>query len=412
MNAQAQNIISNPVVLRVLGGRQDGADYRLSQALSVTVGHGFQHDIVLRSTTTKGLSLVLELDHALAKVQVISGYAELLGRVIAAGETIQLPYFVPFSVGDVAFAVGDPSSERWHEASSLSQAIETGPQHVEAPVEATTTDAVQQQVSGAITHFTGRAQALATSFNLDKRWPLLAILSAVVIMALLLIQPVSSWLNEEIQGKAAVEQSLAQAGYSKLKVRAKADGNLLVSGLISSDKDLTRLRDLAARKWKNVELDVNTLDGLAAAASSLLSSNNIDAVARPGRGQALVIESEYLPLDRQDELSVMIRKEIPLITNVSFKINEARGDKDLQYFFSDPIYGLAVYVEGEPGWAYIRTANGTKWYQGSKLPTGHNLISMGDGQIQFERNGRIEVLPMSDSADAQDEQTVEEAVKY
>ncbi len=392
MNAQSKDMLLSPLVLRVLGGRQDGADYRLANGMRVTIGHSFGHDIVLRSADTKGLSLALELDGALARVQLVEGSAEFLGRAIAVGETIQLPAFVPVSIGDIAFAIGDPASERWTEASSISQAIQSTPDTKQnLPAEAAP-EKQADRLRGAITHFANHSQIVSIQSALTRKWPLYAGLGAVVILALLLVQPISSWIGQELHGKTAIEEKLVRGGFTGLSVKETSGGGMLITGVLESDKDLTRLRKFAVGKFDNVEIDVTTMDGLAATATALLSAQGIDAKVRPGRGHILLVDSEYLPVDRQEELAILIRRDMQAVKRVIFRTDNARGDRDLQYFFSDPAFGLATYVDGEP--AYIKTADGTRWFEGAKVPTGHTIIGIGNGSVRFERDGRIEILPM------------------
>ncbi len=391
MNAQSKDMLADSIVLRVLGGRQDGANYRLVRGVRVTLGYGFNHDIVLRTQATKGLSLVLELDEALASVTLISGYADILGRAVAAGETIKLPLYMPLGFGNVACAIGDPLSERWNDASSISAAMEA---RADAAVPAENVAIVPSFVpADFLIQLTTRGQAISDRLNWEKRWPIVALAAAVLLLSVMIFPVVSSWIGEESNGKAAVEQSLLSAGFGELKVSQKEDGGILVTGLLKNDDALNRLRRLTS-KFQNAEIDVDTMEGLAASAQGILSSQNIDAEVRPGRGKSLVVDGEFLPLDRQEELSQMIRKDMPLIANIIFKTNDARGDQDLQYFFSNPQYGLAAYVDGDP--AYIKTADGSTWYKGAQVPTGHVITNIGNGSIQFERAGRTEILKVAE----------------
>ena len=78
------------------------------------------------------------------------------------------------------------------------------------------------------------------------------------------------------------------------------------------------------------------------------------------------------------------------VSRVHFAADPSRGDRDLQYFFSGSEYGLATFVDGNPG--YITTADGTRWFAGAQVPTGHRIVTIGNGRASFERNGQIEEL--------------------
>ena len=142
----------------------------------------------------------------------------------------------------------------------------------------------------------------------------------------------------------------------------------------------------------NVEVvgfDILLVD-TAAGISDMLAAQGIDAEARPGRGRTLKIDSEYLPGDRQDEIAAQIRKDVPMLQRIFFTTNPNRGEPVLQYFFASDTYGIASFVDGDP--AYISTADGTKWFKGAAVPTGHVIIDIGNGRVRFEREGKIEEL--------------------
>jgi type III secretion protein D len=397
MNAPVQNMtnadmLTDAIVLRVIGGRQDGANYRLARGIRVSLGHGFNHDIILRTPGTKGLSLSLELDEALASVTLVSGYADILGRAITPGETVKLPLYVPIGFGDVAIAIGDQSSDRWAEVTSISAAVEASAAPVTESNPETTATAIPN-AKDVVTQLITRGQAVSDRWNLEKRWPIIALAAAALLLSIVLFPAISGWVGEETNGKAAVQRRLNSVGLSELVVTEKADGGILITGLVKNDAALTKLRNIAA-KFQNAEIDVDTMDSLAASAEGILLAQNIDATVRSGRDRSLIVEAEYLPADRQEELTSMIRRDIPLITKVTFKTDDARGEQDLQYFFSNREMGLATYVDGDP--AYIKTADGSTWFKGAQVPTGHVITDIGNGSIQFERAGRIEILKVAD----------------
>jgi type III secretion protein D len=120
MNAFSPDLIASQLILRVLDGRQAGAEYRLGAGMAISIGHAFGHDIVLRAASTRGISLQVEIDGAVPLLRVVQGEVAMLARPVAAGECAQLPLYVPVAMGDLNFALGDPESDRWQEASTLS----------------------------------------------------------------------------------------------------------------------------------------------------------------------------------------------------------------------------------------------------------------------------------------------------
>ncbi len=388
-------MMTTQLVLRVIGGRQAGAEYRLAPGVSASIGHGFQHDIVLRVPAARDCSIRLDVAGAVATLQVVAGTVTLLGRPVAAGQSAQLPLYVPVTIGDASFAIGDPISDRWQDASELSEAKL-------APAETTESDAVPtalpdiaknglaEQAQGALQIFSQRFAPVVQALAVERRWPIYAVVAATALLALLLFNPLSNWVGQQYFGATAAENMLHKAGYSDVSVTEAADGNLLIKGLVRNDAQLTRLRNLVSEQRPDAVFDVTTMDGLASGVTDMLVAQGIDAEARPGRGKTLIIASEYLPGDRQEELAVQIRKDTPMLARIVFNIDENRGEPMLQYFFASDKYGIASFVDGDP--AYISTADGTRWFKGGAVPTGHIITEIGNGRVRFERDGKIEEL--------------------
>lgn len=373
------------MVLRVLSGRLSGAEHRLHAGKFVRVGHGFEHDIVLRDASTRGISIELHLGADAASVRVVGGQIRLLGRPVAPGEQVTLPPYVPMSIGGFAVAVGDATSERWDEAVRLSSMLAPGsdPQDL-----ASARAALGERVA---TRFYPMRDALA----LERRWPVYAALAALLLLLLALVGPAAQWMSRQLHDPAADRSALALAGFGGLDVREGPNGPI-IRGIVKDDAALARLRQLVAARFGRATLDVDTMEGLAASATDLLRAQGVDGEAVPRRGNALLVNAEFLPADRQAELERLIRQDVPGVTRVYFAADSRRGDRDLQYFFSGSEYGLATFVDGEPG--YVTTADGTRWFAGAQVPTGHRIVSIGNGRATFERDGRIEELVLGPSA--------------
>jgi hypothetical protein len=405
MNAHSTPLHSDTLVLRVLEGRQAGAEYRLAQGLSVTIGHGFQHDIVLRIPAEKDISIRLDIGSAVMGLTVVAGKAMLLGRPLTAGDQAQLPLYVPLKIGGVCFAIGNLDSQRWTEAQQLGDTaglphkaneVDEAGEPLPAALAETPPAGIADQAQGVLQVMKHSLGPIGDAIAVERRWPIYAIVAATLLIAALLFNPISSWMGEQYFGASAAQQMVRDAGYRDITVSETTEGSLLFKGLVRDDAQLTQLRGLISEKQPNAVIDVTTLDGLAASVTDMLMAQGIDAKARPGRRKSLVIDSEYLPGDRQDELAAQIRKDMPLLGSVLFQINPKRGEPMLQYFFATKEYGIASFIDGDP--AYIATANGDKWLKGATVPTGHVIIEIGNGRVRFERDGRIEELSFASSA--------------
>jgi type III secretion protein D len=369
--------VQRTVVLRVLGGRLDGASHRLPVGKRVRIGHAFDHDIVLRDPSTRGLSFDLCMQDDIATVCVAAGTVGVLGRPVNAGEEMNLPLFVPVSVGNFAIGIGDEQSDRWSEADRLSSAA--------LPIAA---DVPRADLGERLT---ARLYPLRTAVAAARNWPLYGAGAALMILVALFSAPASQWVRYQVAGPASHQATLSAAGFAGLTASDDVNGQgPLIRGIVKDDADLARLRAVVADRIGRAVIDVDTMEAMAAAATDILRAQGVDGEAKAMRGNSLLITAEYLPTDRQYELGRLIRRDVPGVSRIAFAADSARGDRDLQYFFSGGSYGLAAFVDGNPG--YIVTADGTRWFAGAEVPTGHQIVAIGNGKASFQRDGQIEVL--------------------
>ena len=371
-------------VLRVLNGRLAGAERPLHVGKYLRVGHALDNDIVLRGQGTSGISLLLDLADDQARVRVISGEISLLGRPIGVDEEAILPPYVPLQIGEFAVAIGGDIEERWQEAERIGQSLTLS--RTADPVAPSERAGIAERISTRLypvrDHFANRSSGM---------W-FLALLG-VMLLGFAAIAPVTDAIRGELYSPRAVKATLSATGFTGLKVvQDNASETIIISGAVSSEADALRLRKLMAEKFPGALIDVTTPGSLAAAATDILRNNKVDAEARPGRSGAIRIITEYLPQDRQVELTALLKRDLPALKVVQYQMDNRRGDRDLQYFFSTSGSGLATYVDGNPG--YIVTQDQTRWFVGSVVPTGHKILGIGGGRIIFERQGMIEELAM------------------
>jgi type III secretion protein D len=383
MNAPFLSLMTDSaLVLRVIAGRSKGAEHRLPQGKYLRIGYSFDHDIVLRDASTKGLSFELHLNATVATIRVVAGEVRLLGRSLAAGEDASLPIFVPLMLGAYTIAIGEADSARWGEAEHLSSMVTL--------MSAEPAAAVPQ--AALLERLSTRLHPLRSAVTAERSsWPLYGLLAGSFLLVAIAAAPTTRWINGQFNGIDSHKAVLANEGFATLNLTEGTKGqDPIISGIVRDDAELGRLRALVSKRIGRANIDVATMQAMAAAATDMLRAQGIDADARPMRGYSLQVTTEYLPVDRQNELAQLIRRDLPGVTHIRFVMQNSRGDRDLQYFFSGSAFGLATFVDGTPG--FIVTADGTRWFAGSQVPTGHKIIAIGNGRASFERDGRVEEL--------------------
>lgn len=393
----AQTTLSKPAAapdaarlrLRVLRGRPAGAEHRLPLGRTLKIGHSFENDIVLRGRATSGTACELQVgaDGRLV-LQVVSGTLRLLGRDAGAGERMQLAAYLPVSLGDITFAVGREDEARWTEAA-----------------EAAADNPAAEQLPDAVPH-TGLAEKLSLRLQpantrltkLAERPALLAIAGAVLLTLTGAALFGSSILSGTPDTPAELQRDLSAKGFLSVSVQQRPDGRTAIGGMVLDEAQLAHLREWAAANAPNTVVEAETLESMAAAAGDLLLAQNITATVRPAGEGALVITGPFLPRDRERELGELLRRDLPLVRAVSFQRTGARGEADLAYFFDLAVQGTPTYVDGDPG--FIMTEDGSRWFAGALLPSGHQLVSAGTGQVTVEREGVRDTLAMETNTSA------------
>ncbi|MGK6325163.1 hypothetical protein ACMGDM_19020 [Sphingomonas sp. DT-51] len=367
-------------LLRVLTGRLAGAEYRLHAGRSVTVGHGFENDVVLRGRATQGLVMELHVGAELL-LRVRSGAIDVLGRSLAAGEELILPAYLPVRLGDLAIAVGGDDPARWAEAATMAShgAATLAPELLLRP-RSPLADRIAARAVPWLRLGRGRIMAGAAGL--------------IALLALSVGVPVAdAWHTAAARDPAKVRRQLATAGFGALDVARDPGGaGVLVTGAVATDRDAERLRAYVAARLPDALVEVESAAALAAAATDMLRANGVAAEARPLGARAIAVEGEFLPHDRQRELSALLRRDIPGLRRIDYRATDGGGSDELRHFFNSPQYGAASFVDGDPG--YIVTADGSRWFDGAILPTGHRLVAVGHGRVTLERGGQVDVISM------------------
>lgn len=367
-------LVSRDAVLRIVGGRLAGKEYALTSGARLRIGHALASDVVLRGAGTRDACVELRVEADAAVVHVVSGRIELLGRPLEVGEEAMLPAYLPFRFGEFLVAHGAAGSPRWAEAERM------GEGRCAAPVAPLPVPRLGDRLLA-----NARAEAARVVERFGVRRLALGAVSAVLLTAA--VQPVGALIADRAHSPEALAETLEQGGFHGLKVGADPVGGLIVHGAVARDGDLARLRTLVATRDVPVVLDVTSSAALATAAADVLQAQGVQAKAAPAGVGGIVITAAYMPADRQEHLRKLLSNDVPGLQRVAFRTDDALGDNPLQSYFARSGAGLATVVE-DPG--YIATADGSRWFPGATLPTGHKLVAIAEGRVRFEKDGRFE----------------------
>lgn len=363
-------------VLRILNGRLAGKEYGLTDR-AIRIGHGIGNDVVLRGAGTRNCSVDLAPGHGAAQLRVNEGEVECLGRALAEGEDIVLPPYLPFRLGEYWVAHGARGSARWEDAQQTAALV------VDKPSPLRPKPGLVDRLVEAGAREWRQLGGIGTGGQVVL-WSLAALL------LLAATTPVGSIVDQVQDGEAVTRSELRKAGFGNVRVNPTPAGGLVVQGLVRDDRQLARLQDLVAERGSNVAIDVDTLPALAEAATDMLRAQGLEAKVQPAGASGVTIQGPYLPVGRQDELRRLLKNDLPALGSITFRIDDASGDNPLQRFFTSGETNLAAVVEA--GADHIVTSDGTRWFEGSVLPTGHRLVTIREGRVVLEKDGRSEHL--------------------
>lgn len=367
--------MSDSAILRVLSGRLAGTTRELSQGSAVSIGHEYWQDVVVRDPATKGIAVDLTLaSEGQAHLNVLSGEIELLGQTITAGGAAILPPYVPFAIGGVSLAWGEPDSERWGEAGGLVVAAPPeGPQSLDARGHAVAAlDRAREGASGLAT----RRNAL--------------IVAAIAVIAIIGVSIVPFLDATGLRPAPAVrvDRALDSAGLPMLAV-ATTPGNtdsVTISGVVANEAQRVRAQDILRDTGVAGAVDVQTSNELAQAAADVARGRGLAASARAVSRTAIELRTSPLTDDARPALLQAVRSDVKQIGGLTLREDLAAPDEAPIKAVSDLTRKVSTVVAGNP--FYIQTADGARYFSGAILPSGHRLVGIDGSNVYLEKNGR------------------------
>lgn len=362
-----------PHVLRVLNGRLAGTEKALPPAGTLSVGYQFWQDVVIRDPAARGIAIDLSFDETgAAQIVVLSGEASLLGSAITAGQTALLPPYVPFAIGGVALAWGDPASARWQEAGGLAASVPAVP-----PPPPTMLDTAGAMVATA-------GERLAELFT-GKRAIALSV-AGLLLVGATAAGPAVTLLG--LRGDAAdrAETALDRAGLPGLAAVPDAtQQGVVVTGVVATEADRVRAQDVLRTAYVPGTVQVQTSQELAQASADVARIHGHDAVAKPIGRTAVELRTTPLTGDDRTKLLDAVKADVPAVSHVAIRDDLAPDDAPLNSV-QDATKKVSTVVAGDP--SYIATADGAHYFPGAMMPSGHKLVSIQGNTVLLVKNGR------------------------
>lgn len=361
-------------VLRVLNGRLAGTERALPAAGTVSIGHQFWQDVVIRDAATKGIAVDLSIDaDGRAQITVLEGEATMLGSTVEAGGAGILPPYVPFTIGGVALAWGDPASERWSDATELAETI---------PALPATPPSARDHAVAAI----GRAGQGLGGVVTPQRVTMLAAVVGFILLASVAM-PVVDALGLRGDPAARVQSAMTRAGIAGLRANGDAaSGYVTVTGVVGNESQRAKATEALRRSGVRGTLAIQTSADLARAAIEVARIHGTPAVARPIARTAIELRTTPLDPDQEQKLVQAVRTDVPALTRVALRDDMPPVETAPIRTVADATKKVSTVVGGDP--AYIQTVDGARYFAGAMMPSGHRLVTIQGNTVFLEKNGR------------------------
>ena len=361
--------------LRVLAGRTAGASAPIARGRWIEIGHAFSNDVVLRDPGARGVRLRLRAGEGSAELDLIEGSVEVLGHTATGPSTALLPEYVPLLMGESAVAFGDPASPRWAEAERLLRASRPDSTPADHPI--------RDSDAGPPTPWKVISPAAAALPKLAPLLPIVGGALAAVIVALVAWSLVARLLSAAPTPDAATA-ALRSDGFHGVTAVAGQDG-LVIQGVLPHQRDVMRLQaDVARRRWP-AAVQVRSNDALAQTVADVMRTNGFDADVKAIGPGILAVAVKGGDATQIDILRRRLLHDTPGLKQLV--VNGGGGGGLLA---DDPNKKVVSVVGGDEG--YVETADGSRYFVGAVLPTGHTITSIDGQTVRVEKDGRTTEL--------------------
>ena len=370
-----QDLASDPRELRVLAGPQCGAVLPLLPQRSYSIGTRFGADIVLRQPAVPAegatggedaecrASISLEPEGVLLLAQ--AGQVQVDGTALAVGESRLVPWTTPWQLGGCTLAAGPQGA--WTPAAP---AAATSP--APAPTAAPAAPAAPTPA-----RLRGWGRRLATGGGA-------VVLASLSMWALAMAIAPASPRPEALAQRA--QATLHAAGMTAVTVSlAAGPADPVVEGYLDTHAQRTRAESLLAAQGLRPRFAVWINENLAQAVQDVYRVHGISAQVQtlgPGRvrvNTALADVSALASIERT------VRRDVQGLNQLDTRNAPPPGVPSPVPALDDPGKRVASIVTGDE--PYVATQDGTRYFIGALLPTGHRILAIADGRVQLEREG-------------------------
>ncbi|MEO7244755.1 MAG: hypothetical protein ABIX12_06375 [Rubrivivax sp.] len=360
--------------LRVLEGVQAGARAPLRVGVPCVIAAdaappGVAADIVLREHVVAPVAVRVTpgLTHAL--VEVLHGEVRVGEQVLAAGAQAPWPCRVPMQLGRSRIAFGLACEDAWAPAAN-------------ANIDG---DTVRDGSAGPLPRNPAHRR--------PELW--LAGLGAGLLLLCAAAFGVTQHTAQAETPPPAVEaevlvQQLGASEFAALQSRVLLDGRVELTGRLATLAQRARLDTWLTTHRARASIEVAVDEAIGRELTEVFRVNGIAVQVHPTGGGRFVAEAAEPDAARLARAEDVVHRDVRGLQALTLRNTAPPSAPPAPLLPDDPGKRIATIVPGET--AYVVTADGSRYFIGATLPSGHRITDVAAHQLALERDGQRSTL--------------------
>ena len=358
--------------LRVLQGPQSGARAPLTAGMPCLLAAGPDGgdgaDIVLREPGVAPTRVRVSADAPHAILEVLQGEVQLGGETLQAGSQTLWPMHAPLHIGALVVAFGRACVDHWPSPSGQTDGTPAADPATSPPDNPP---------------LRRRAEVWLAAMGAGV---LVVCAAALWIAHAAAAAPAGAAAPDA----AALSTALRGTEFATLQAVRGADGALTLRGRLASDSARQKLDAWLLALGVPARVDVVVDEAVAREVAEVFRVNGVAVkatVAAPGRIDAEAAERDAERLARAEEV---VRRDVRGLEQLAVRNTAKPLPLPMPPISDDPGKRIASLITSEP--AYLVTADGSRYFVGALLPSGHRVARINPGSVTLELHGQQTTL--------------------
>jgi type III secretion protein D len=357
--------------LRVLTGLQRGASVPLHMGVAYHLSGEMSSDIVLRDCGRDNSAAQITLQPQGVQVKSLAGHVQAGGQTLAIEQQVLVPWLSGIQVGQARLAVGALGDAAW------------APLFADAGTTLPSPDADQHSA-------TNQSAAGPRPWGWGRR---LVVGGGAVAAASLSMLALAVVIAPKAPGPAEIAhkaQTLLQsAGFTAVSV-VGSDSELVVNGYLDSHAQRTRAEQVLASHGLQARMAVWVNESVTLSVRDVYRVHGVQADVESFGPGAVKVRTSVANAAPLAAIEAAVRRDVRGLNQLQTK-NEAPPHSPSPIpTMDDPGKRVASVVAGAD--PYVVTLDGTRYFIGALLPTGHRIMGISGSEVKLEREGELTAL--------------------